>query len=134
MRKIFQPLITALLVVGWISTSSAASDVFIISAGPSWTKVQDGEVTQWSVIPPDMARATRVDLLSYVEGGVRTTYYLIRRACSNGRTEWQRVRPGHMLGVGLDCTGNIPSTNVLRLALSKVNDLPSEAAVLLPNS
>lgn len=114
--------------------SPALADAFDIPAGSSWTKVQDGEVVQWSVIPPHMERPTRLDLLSYEDNGVRTTYYFIRRECQPGSdaVEWQKIEPGHVLGIGLDCTGNILGTSVFRMILDQVDDLPEAAAALLP--
>lgn len=111
----------------------ANADVFDIPSSSSWTKVQDGEVTQWSVIPPNMLRTTRIDLVSYVdESGVRVSYYVIRRACQSGKIELYTVKPGNKLGVGLDCDMDISMTYELSAMLNLVDKLPTEAKTLLP--
>jgi hypothetical protein len=119
--------ILALLVIS-VSLTPAVAQVFDIPATGAWVKMQDGEITQWSAISSAQPK-TRIDLVSYVEEGERITYYLIRTACSNGKITSAVIKPGNMLGIGVDCDGYTVTTYAA--VLGRVQKLPTEAAALL---
>jgi len=109
---------------------TATAQVFDVPATGAWVKVQDGAVTQWSAIPSAHPK-TRIDLLSYVENGERTTYYMIRTACSDGKVASAVIKPGNQLGIGLDCAGYTVAKTAA--VLDEVQKLPVAAAALLKN-
>lgn len=120
--------IALMIVLVAISLTPALAEVFDIPATGAWIKVQDGEVIQWSAIPSAHPK-TRIDLLSYVENGNRTTYYLIRATCSDGTVASTVIKPGDKLGVGLDCNDSMVAN--IATVLNKVQKLPKEAAALI---
>lgn len=108
--------------------TTANAEVFDIPANGAWVKVQDGKIIQWSAISSTESR-TRIDLVSYVEEGKRTTFYMIRSACSNDKIISSVIEPGNKIGVGLDCNGNTIATDAAML--NKVQKLPPAAMVLI---
>lgn len=116
------------LLVLLVSLTSVTANIFDIPSTGAWVKVQDGKVTQWSVIPAEHPK-TRIDLISYVEDGKRMTYYLIRSANSDGKISIAVIKPGNKLGVGLDSRGNMVKKTAT--VLDDVNALPAEALALL---
>jgi hypothetical protein len=126
-------ILIALVVVTFGFVGASSANIFDEIPMGTWVRVQDGAVVQWSVVP-DMSRATRLDLVSYIDDdGVRKAYYLIRRSCSDdSKVESQVIMPGNVLGVGVDCNGDIPSTSVFSTLVDIVDELPTEAVALLP--
>ena len=121
--------VAMLIAVVIISLAPATAEVFDIPATGTWIKVQDGEATQWSAIPSAEPKM-RIDLVSYVENGNRTTYYLIRTACADsGKVASAVIKAGNKLGIGVDCNGYTVVKDAV--VLDKVQKLPAEAATLL---
>ena len=115
-------------VIGLLFAGSASAQGFLdIRPSTTWTKVQDGETTQWSIVSlsrPD----TRIDLVSYEENGARTTYYLVRSACATSEVAKIVLKPGNRVGIGTDCNGNnVTATTIL----GSLPPLPPEASNLL---
>lgn len=118
-----------LMIVLFVFVSSVASaEVFDIPPSNNWTKVQNGEVIQWSIIPINH-KQTRIDLISYTEEGRRTTYYLVRSACPDSKIVSGVIKAGNKVGIGLDCGGQ-PAVKTATL-LEEVSPLPPEAKKLL---
>lgn len=126
MRTIRTIAVLIALVVA--SMNSSAAGVFDIPATGAWTKVQDGETTQWSAIPSTQPKM-RIDFVSYVEGGDRVSYYLIRSACPDGTVASAVIKPGNKLGIGMDCAGFTVAKTAS--VLDEVQKLPADAAALL---
>ena len=126
-RTMFFVLALALFLVPAIA--SAQSDVFTgVPADGAWRQVQNGDVAQWSAIPAG-DHNIRIDLISYIEGGNRTSYYLFRAACADGTVGSTVIATNHTLGIGRTCGGRI----VLRTAkvLGEVRPLPPDATKLI---
>jgi hypothetical protein len=117
-----------ILTVAVSLTPAVAQGFLDIPATGAWVKVQDGNTTQWSAIPSAQPK-TRIDLISYLDGGNRTSYYLIRSACSDGTVSSYVIKPGSQLGLGMDCNGSVVTGT--STSLEKVQKLPAEAAALL---
>ncbi len=119
---------TILVILGPPLANAQGFGFLDIPASNSWTKVQNGEVTQWSIVPENN-RLTRIDLVSYVkEDGSRTTYYLIRSACSNGKVSKYVVKYGNRVGLGEDCEGNASQSTSTIIEMTP--RLPQEALSL----
>ena len=108
--------------------TTAFAQVFDLPADGAWRNVQTGDVTQWSAIPTSQPH-TRIDLLSYTDHGVRTTYYLVRSACANGEVAAYTLKPDNRLGIGVDCAGNLIEGD--SSILNRTQKLPAAAAALL---
>ena len=122
------------LISAFVVAASAGAQVFDGSIGRSWEKLPAVGGYQWSVMP---AKGLRIDFVSYIEDdGKRTTYYLVRRKCQNGRLQYWVTKPGAKLGLGVDCNGHddmFPGAGLI-LETNKVNPLPAEAAALIPTA
>jgi len=117
-----------ILISFFVFVSLVSAEVFDIPPSNNWTKVQDGEIVQWSIIPLDHPK-TRVDLLSYTEGGQRTTYYLIRSVCPDGKVVSGVIKAGNKTGLGLNCSGDL-AVKTAAITEEVENRLPKEALLL----
>jgi hypothetical protein len=121
------------LFIAAVSLTPAVAQGFLnLPATGAWVKVhegKEGDIILWSArspIHPD----TRIDLVSYLEDGKRDGYYVVRSACSDGKTVATAViKPGKALGLGADCNGRIVAKS--SMVLDEVQKLPPEAAALL---
>ena len=121
--------IATLIVLVTLSLATTHAQGFLdIPVNNTWTKVQDGAATQWSIRSSAQPN-TRIDLVSYTEDGKRTTYYLVRSTCSNGEVAKSVIKPGNMVGLGTDCSGNV--VTVTSTMITEAPKLPPAAATLI---
>jgi len=120
--------IVAVLLVFCLSTPAMAQGFLDIPPSESWTKVQSGEVDQWSIIPTDNP-STRIDFVSYVENGVRTSYYLVRTTCANGAVSKFGLKLGNRIGLGINCQGDV--TPITSAIVAVAPPLPPDAQALI---
>ncbi|MEX0913078.1 MAG: hypothetical protein WDZ56_00955 [Candidatus Paceibacterota bacterium] len=105
---------------------SYASELFDLTAPAGWTKVQDGEVQQWTHHFRNGDTHVRLDA-SWT--GDSPVVYLVRRPCptdSKNSFDFASFKPGNVLGIGLACDGQMISDRSLNGLLSQAAPLPSE--------
>ena len=122
--------VATLLFIAAISMTSAIAQGFLnIPANNTWTKVLSGETTEWSIITSAHPK-TRIDLLSFLgKDGTRSSYYMVRSACPNGKAIKYLIEPGKKSGLGIDCDGKASSGT--SIPIDEAPKLPPEAAALL---
>ena len=123
--------IANLIFIAAVSLTPAVAQGFLdIPASNTWTKVQDGEASQWSIIPSAHPK-TRIDFISYLEkDGTRTSYYMVRSSCSDGdKVAAYTIKPGYQLGLGVNCNGDVVSGTFT--PIGEAPKLPPVAAAFL---
>ena len=110
-------------------TLATAAEVPGVPANGTWVRLQDGvEMTQWIAVSATQPW-TRIDLISTIDDGARSTYYLVRTACSADRFAVAVIKHGNDVGIGKDCDGALVPTYAT--VLTRVQALPAEALAML---
>lgn len=121
----------------FFASAAHADKVFDLSAHSTWTKVEAGEVQQWTIV----VQESELVQLDVVWDDDTPAVYLVRRPC-DGPSEYRHFgdysfaifKPGDVLGYGLDCDGLTMADGSINHLLTQVGEPPEEVQQMLAAS